>query len=222
MSLASKESKKLDDAARAGWLYYVAGKTQDEIAQSLNVSRQSAQRMVALLGNIANDGSASDSDFNVAVQMAQRVNAKHYPMPLPVLPKSKAEKDHPHSLELVSRTIGMAEKSDVIFVGIGNVGLNSPMLNDGFISEKEAKQLLDLGAVGEVIGWVYDKHGQLLDCDLNHRVASTKLNANENNLIYGIASGEEKAPAIHGALQSTFINCLITNEYTAEFILKLK
>jgi DNA-binding transcriptional regulator LsrR (DeoR family) len=39
---------KLDDAARAGWLYYIAGNTQDEIAAKLGVSRQSAQRMVSL------------------------------------------------------------------------------------------------------------------------------------------------------------------------------
>lgn len=37
----------LDDAARAGWLYYVGGLTQDQIATELNVSRQRAQRLVA-------------------------------------------------------------------------------------------------------------------------------------------------------------------------------
>lgn len=41
-------SDRLDDAARAGWLYYVAGNTQDEIARKLGVSRQSAQRLVSL------------------------------------------------------------------------------------------------------------------------------------------------------------------------------
>ena len=39
---------RLDDAARAGWLYYVAGNTQDEIARKLKVSRPTAQRLVAL------------------------------------------------------------------------------------------------------------------------------------------------------------------------------
>lgn len=37
----------LDEAARAGWLYYVGGKTQDQIAQELGVSRQRAQRLVS-------------------------------------------------------------------------------------------------------------------------------------------------------------------------------
>ena len=42
------DSSRLDDAARAGWLYYVAGNTQDEIAQKLGVSRQTAQRLVSM------------------------------------------------------------------------------------------------------------------------------------------------------------------------------
>jgi DNA-binding transcriptional regulator LsrR (DeoR family) len=39
---------RLDDAARAGWLYYVAGNNQEEIAKKLGVSRQTAQRLVSL------------------------------------------------------------------------------------------------------------------------------------------------------------------------------
>jgi DNA-binding transcriptional regulator LsrR (DeoR family) len=42
------DSDRLDDAARAGWLYYIAGNTQDEIARKLGVSRQTAQRLVSL------------------------------------------------------------------------------------------------------------------------------------------------------------------------------
>ncbi len=42
------ESNHFDDAARAAWLYYVAGNTQDEIARKLGVSRQSVQRFVMI------------------------------------------------------------------------------------------------------------------------------------------------------------------------------
>lgn len=41
-------ANRLDDAARAGWLYYVGGNTQDEIASKMGISRQSAQRLVSL------------------------------------------------------------------------------------------------------------------------------------------------------------------------------
>jgi DNA-binding transcriptional regulator LsrR (DeoR family) len=48
MARRSEGQTRLDDAARAGWLYYVAGRTQDEIAAVMGISRQSAQRLVSL------------------------------------------------------------------------------------------------------------------------------------------------------------------------------
>lgn len=41
-------SNRLDDAAQAGWLCYVADNTQEEIAAKLGTWRQSAQRLVSL------------------------------------------------------------------------------------------------------------------------------------------------------------------------------
>src|SRR6201996_4891130 len=48
MTAPDTETSRLDDAARAGWLYFIAGHTQDEIARMLQVSRASAQRLVSL------------------------------------------------------------------------------------------------------------------------------------------------------------------------------
>jgi DNA-binding transcriptional regulator LsrR (DeoR family) len=41
-------ARRLDLATRAAWLYYIAGATQDEIAAQFDISRQSAQRLIAL------------------------------------------------------------------------------------------------------------------------------------------------------------------------------
>lgn len=48
---SDRRDRKLDLAAHAAWLYYIAGNTQDEIAVKLQVSRQAAQRLVALAVN---------------------------------------------------------------------------------------------------------------------------------------------------------------------------
>ena len=47
MSRNDPEPTLNDEAARAGWLYYVGGLTQDQIATELGVSRQRAQRLVS-------------------------------------------------------------------------------------------------------------------------------------------------------------------------------
>jgi len=312
---SNADIRKLDDAAKAGWLYYVAGHTQEEIAKKLNVSRQSAQRMVALsvseglikvrlehpiakcmdlqvqlkerfglrscivvpsadgepsstlglaqagakeielhlkspqpkvialgtgrvlracveelallncehhqivalLGNMASDGSASS--YDVVMRMAEHINAKHYPMPLPVLPSSKEEKDQLHAQHYVANNLKLAAQADVTFVGVGNLAINSPLHIDGFVTPAELEELQTKGAVGEIISWVLDIDGNLIDCAVNDRVASTPLKVNPEKAVYAIAAGEEKVQAILGALRSKLINGLITNEYTAERLL---
>lgn len=47
MSRQETDPTPTDDAARAGWLYYVGGLTQDQIAAEIGVSRQRAQRLVS-------------------------------------------------------------------------------------------------------------------------------------------------------------------------------
>lgn len=47
-SRSESQDGKLDLAARAAWLYYIGGRTQDQIAATLNISRPAAQRLVAL------------------------------------------------------------------------------------------------------------------------------------------------------------------------------
>jgi DNA-binding transcriptional regulator LsrR (DeoR family) len=47
MKRTDTEPTLQDEAARAGWLYYAGGLTQDQIATELGVSRQRAQRLVS-------------------------------------------------------------------------------------------------------------------------------------------------------------------------------
>jgi DNA-binding transcriptional regulator LsrR (DeoR family) len=310
------ETSRLDDAARAGWLYYVAGNTQDEIARKLGVSRQSAQRLVSLavserlvkvrldhpiahcmelsaslkekfglkscevvpsdpdapssivgiaqagaaemerhlksqhpkiiaigtgralracveqlppmdcpqhsivslLGNMMSDGSATA--YNVVIRMAERVSAKHYPMPLPVYARSTEEKRILHNQEPVHNILELARQADVTFVGVGNMDMSAPLLVDGFLTRDEIRAFNRAGAVGEITSWVYDKNGHVIEGLVNDRVNSAPLVTDSPNPIFGIAAGEAKVAAIKGAMVGKLINCLITNEHTAELLLK--
>lgn len=309
------ETSRLDDAARAGWLYYVAGDTQDEIARKLGVSRQSAQRLVSLavserlvkvrvdhpiakcmelssrlvdrfellscevvpsdpeapaepfglaeaaaeemekhfssktpkiiafgtgrtlrasvdqitamncpqhkivslLGNMMSDGSASA--YNVIIRLADRTNARHFPMPLPVFAKTREELQLMHGQKAVHNIIELARQADAIFAGIGNLGPIAPLAIDGFVSLDEMRALKKAGGVGEITGWVYDRGGQLLDGLTNDLLASAPLRRSPGTPMFGIAAGHTKVPAILGALKGRLINCLITNESTAEQLL---
>jgi DNA-binding transcriptional regulator LsrR (DeoR family) len=309
------EAGRLDDAARAGWLYYVAGNTQDEIARKLGVSRQSAQRLVSLavterlvkvrldhpvahcmelshaleakyglricevvpsdpeapglltgiaiagatemerhlkstkakimalgtgralracveqlpmmdcpqhrivslLGNMLSDGSATP--YNVVIRLAERVGAGHYPMPLPVLARDEEELRVLHSLEPVHNTLELCRQAHVTFVGVGQIDDRAPVVQDGFKTKDEIRDLQQAGVVGEITSWAFDAQGHVLEGGVNRLVASAPLIVKSDRPVIGVASGAAKVGAIRGALIGQLINGLITNEATAELIL---
>ena len=306
---------RLDDAARAGWLYYVAGNTQEEIARKLGVSRQTAQRLVSLsvseglikvrldhpigrcmafakdlreryaldlcevvpsdpgsdstvlgvaeaaaaeierrlrapdptvmaigtgrtlkaameqlppmecpqhkivslTGSIAPDGSAAF--YNVIFNLADVVKARSFPMPLPVIASSAAEREALHKQPMIRDTLALAASADVTFLGIGDLGPEAPLYQDGFITEAELKALQKAGAVAEIVGWAFDAQGRMIDGLTNDRVASAPLPSRESSLVVALAMGAKKLPGIRAALNRRLINGLITDEATAEQLL---
>lgn len=311
-----KEANRIDDAARAGWLYYVAGNNQDEVAAQLGVSRQTAQRLVSLaiseklvkfrldhpisrcmelsqklkdkfglkicevvpndlnpatssqgipqacasameqflksddpkiitlgtgrllrtsvdqlsrmdcpqhrivslVGTITPDGSASS--YDVIIRMADTINAVRYPLPVPVIAASIDERNVLQAQRQFRNILGLADQTDVTFVGIGQMSKDAPLVQDGFITRDELKTILAEGAVGEIIGWVFDKDGSIIEGSINERVSSVPLKPDSQKIVFGIASGKQKINAIFAALHGKLINSLITNEFAAEQLLK--
>lgn len=308
-------SRRLDMSARAGWLYYVAGYKQDQIAQMLHVSRQTAQRLVAmatkekLIGfrlqhpimrcmdlaeqlskafnlkkcevvpsvsedaesivGLAQAGAAAmehelagpdgrlvavgtgrtlrscveeltamnrpdhtivallgetmpggqSTAYNVVVRMADRINASYYPMLLPLYAQNAEERELYRLLDMAKQTLQKAQNVDVTFVGLGHIGLDAPLFVDGFMTEEEVHSYIEAGAVGEITGWLFDENGRVIEGYANDRVNSVPLMPHHEKLVYGIASGTPRVPAIRAAMRGGLINCLITNEATAELIL---
>lgn len=314
MARRPETNNRLDDAARAGWLYYVAGRTQDEIASIMGISRQSAQRLVSLAmaerlikvrldhpiaacletaarlkekyelkhvdvvpsdpgssstvgiaeagaveierwlkstepvvlaigtgrtlkatidqlpsmecpqhrivsltGNIRLDGSAAY--YNVIFSMADTIKARHFPMPLPVLVSSAEEREVLHNQSLVKIALKLGAEANAVFVGVGELGPDAPLCEDGFLAREEMARLMEAGAAGEICGWMFDHEGELLAGSINERVASIPLPPRDRASVIGIAKGRRKYGALHAALKGRIINGLITDETTADFLL---
>jgi DNA-binding transcriptional regulator LsrR (DeoR family) len=91
---------RLDDAARAGWLYYVAGRTQDEIASAMGISRQSAQRLVSLAVAERLIKVRLDHPIAACLELAERLREKYGLRHAEVVPSDPAG---------ASSTVGIAE-----------------------------------------------------------------------------------------------------------------
>lgn len=312
---SERRDRKLDLAAHAAWLYYIAGNNQEEIAAKLNLSRQAAQRLIALavseklikfrldhplsdcialaeslrskfdlslcevvpsdagsgetfngigvcaanyletylitkaptilafssgrtlrsmveqiptmnqpqhkivsiLGNMSHDGRAGRHE--VVMHLSERVGSQAYPVPTPVVATSVKERQLLQTQRSFIAVKTLAEQAKATFVGIGHMVWNAPLHQEGFISDVEVAELIELGAVGEIAGWSYDRCGVLLPKGINSRVASVPLEQPAQRLMIGVAGGVKKAEAILAALRSKLITGLITDEAAAEAIL---
>ena len=93
-------ANRLDDAARAGWLYYVAGNTQDEIATKMGISRQSAQRLVSLSVSEGLIKVRLDHPIGRCLDLAERLTQRFALRHCEVVPSDPGSR---------STTIGVAE-----------------------------------------------------------------------------------------------------------------
>lgn len=93
---------------------------------------------------------------------------------------------------------------------------SSPMVRDGFISIDESKDLIKRGAIGEIVGWVFDTNGALIPGMVNQRVSSAPLIVDNPRPVVGIG----KVRSIIGALRGGLINDLVTDEATAMDVLE--
>ena len=174
-------------------------------------------RLVALVGNISPDGSATF--FDTVARLADLTKARHYPMPLPLLMSSETEREEMLKIGPVKRVHSLAAKADLRLVGVGQMDKRAQVHVDGFISREELLELTRLGAVGELTGWAFDARGQVLKAGTNRRLTSIRHPVPATALTVAAAVGPAKVPAIRAALNGRLINGLITDEATATALL---
>ncbi|MEZ2349735.1 sugar-binding transcriptional regulator [Caballeronia sp. RCC_10] len=307
-----KSNEKLDLATRAAWLYYVAGNTQNEIAEKLQISRPVAQRLVAfaveknlirvrvdhriadclslaqqlcdryglalcevvpidgdnteqvdrklavagaqvmeryltdekpivvsigsgrtlkavvaqigqidrpqhrfvsMVGAIAQDGSFNR--YDVAQQLSEKTGGKHFMLPAPLMADSEAERAQWVNHRLYRIVDELAQQADVAFVGIGNIGINCPLHEDGFITRGEVEEMMQGGAVAEWLGLPIDAEGKRVTSTTGARVTSLKLDSPPRRPTIGFAGGERKRNALIAALKGQWLSGLVTDELCA-------
>jgi DNA-binding transcriptional regulator LsrR (DeoR family) len=140
-------------------------------------------------------------------------------MPLPVIASTIHEKQLFLAQKSVISVVDLAKQADVTFVGVGQMGDNAPLVQDGFVNAAEMRALVKAGAVGEIVGWAFDAKGNLVEGLTNDRVASVSLDQPATRLVVAVAMGVFKAKALKAALAGRLLTGLITNEVTAALLL---
>lgn len=73
--------------------------------------------------------------------------------------------------------------------------------------------------VAEIVGWVFDRDGRLIEGVTDDRVAAPPLPSRERSLMSALAMGENKLSGILAATTRRRVNGLMTDERTATGLL---
>ena len=193
-----------------------SGLTLKKALQRIDFDSQNT-RWVALISAMDADGQCNYYD-DVPLLLTSKIKAKYYQWPAPRYAQTQEEYDMWCTSRLFCSVSAVARRADVIFVGIGPLGTQSPIFKDGFINQAQMDELTARGGIGEIMGRFIDAEGGVVDSEINRMITSYDIRQNQCPRI-AVACGEYKRPAILAALKGGWINGLVTDEHTARWLL---
>lgn len=123
----------------------------------------------------------------------------------------------------VKKVLKLAEQCNMAIFSVGIMSRNSIMSKSGFLDHGMYERLLERGAVGDIASGYFDYNGNIVDQELAERRISLSLEKiRQIPKKICIASGKEKAKALHGAIQGGFVDYLCADEELGRVLLTLE
>ncbi len=121
----------------------------------------------------------------------------------------------------VRNVLDMASTARIGVIGIGAVSSTATLVRYGYCTGPEIELFARRGAVGDILGYFYDANGEILDLDLHRHVVAVPVeDLRKIPNLAAAAAGPHKVDAILGLLRGRLANILITDQATAEELLR--
>ncbi|HEY5891890.1 MAG TPA: sugar-binding transcriptional regulator [Chthoniobacterales bacterium] len=122
----------------------------------------------------------------------------------------------------VRQTLDLFPKVTLALVGVGALEPSELALNSGNVySDEDARALREAGAAGDIVNRFFDKNGVEITRPFGDRIIAITLEQLQRiRRSVGIAGGVRKVNALLGALRGKYINVLVTDQFTADQLLK--
>jgi len=212
---ASYMSKIIRDGDTVGIQW---GRTHHGIMQELDQTDFSDITLVQIQGN----SYVSPFDSNeVAFGIAKKLNTSPYILPAPNVMTNAKAKENLMKEPRIIKIFEYINNADVIIYTVGTIKPDDMHMfhKEFFVSDSEVASLIEKGAVGDICGRCFDINGDICDKEQYNRIIGIDFDSLRNSKMpVLIASGEEKAKAIVGALNAGFCKVLITDDFTANLI----
>lgn len=122
----------------------------------------------------------------------------------------------------IRAALDAASTCELALVGIGNLSDSAPLVRYGHLSVEDRQCLLQSNAVGDICARFFGANGEpVMDLD-NRLVAIEREQLARIPTVVAVARGSDKYAAIRGALQTGYIDVLVTDEATAHALVATK
>jgi deoxyribonucleoside regulator len=143
-------------------------------------------------------------------------------LPLPAIVDHVVVKQAMEADRHIHKILDLGKKANIAVFTIGSIKKDSLLFQMGYFTENDQKALNEK-AVGDICSRFFDKDGEVCNESLNERTLGVKLEDLQNKE-YSIlvAGGPNKIEGIYGALKGKYANVLITDQFSAKFLLDKK
>jgi DNA-binding transcriptional regulator LsrR (DeoR family) len=187
----------------------------------LNRPHAKAKHIIEMLGGVGQPG-----EQHLATQatenLANLTEGKAMFLRVPgVVPSVSVRAAILESDTFARSTLEAMNHLDIALVGLGNCEIRSKVMAEGnFFTKKQFDMIRELGAVGEIDLRFIDKNGAPIVSELDDLVIGVTLEQiKKADRRIGVSGGEAKRDAALAAVRGGWINVLITDEETAEYLL---
>ncbi|EDS72700.1 sugar-binding transcriptional regulator [Anaerofustis stercorihominis] len=177
-----------------------------------------ALQLVGSLNNLGDTRLTNDITKN----FAEKIDAKAYYMFAPTFVSSKETKDTLMQEESLKKLFSLFNYCDIILGSVGLMANSTSSLKEQqqFLNPRDYSELKEKGAVGNICLNYFDKEGNKIDCDFNNRVMAIDIDSiKRSKNVVCITGGEDKHEAILAALKGKYIDTLVIDKDTADYIM---
>ena len=179
-------------------------------------------KIVSLIGNLMTN--VSMNPYITAERIAEKLNAPFYNIWAPAIAHSKSRAEVFRSEPWIEEALELAENADIMLVSIGEVSNRASLFKMGYLTHEDLARVTEKGAVGDILGRFFDETGKLVEDELHDRVIGIPVEILKDNkkTVIGVAGGPSKIRAIRAAVNEKFVNVLVTDEWSANELLKVR
>ena len=184
-----------------------------------SLPRKPGVKVIQILGGIGNPAAEAHA-MRLTSRIAQLVNGDAVYLPVAGILATEAARDILLADEVTQQAIRLFDHVTTALVGIGAIDPSPLLAQSGNIfSPQELDLLRQANAVGDILLRFFDQNGSLVETGLEKRVISMSLEQlSRVSRAIGVAGGSRKYAAILGALRGHWINILVTDHFTANWL----